>query len=236
MTKAAEIRALKATINRLLLAQNKPTKNLNKHINQIDFAQANKAGSQLYKGVLPMMRHLPTQRMVGRFSGLFMRILTQQKKRSLPWPYLLETATSQHLLKTLDCNKNALLSPHLRGKIQVNKFRRGITIPDFNHEKDLCTPDGCSDICLQLGVLSINFEQAGKFSLGQSKALYLPVKAPVQDIQLPLLTFPMGIGLKLYLLQILFMKQIGQAGQTLAENGLYVLHKNYNILSVVDVD
>lgn len=195
------------------------------------FLQGGKAAGEFYKGLQPMLRHLPVQGVVAHFMELFMKL---QKDSKRPIAGLLKTSNGMGLFKGLDCNENAKLSKVLSADFTVDKASGQIDFTAFEPKKHLVYPPSTASVCLQAGVLAIDFDKPGSASMGRSRAIHLGIDAAAQKVSLPLQTLPASKGCRFFLLQILFLDQVAQ-NDLLTDNYLHSLHPSFNVLSVVGV-
>lgn len=230
MKKTTKIQQLKQSlIEEMELNSQRPKKPLNEQ--QIAFKQVSQAATQVYKGLELLCRHLPKPPIRPALMGSFFDVLKVIEGKSIA--YILETDAGKAVFKNFDCNEQAKLATILSAPFTLDHKTNSLNMPNFEPKKHVLLPGSATQMCLQFAVLSVDFDRPNRYSLGRSKALYVPVNAPQQAVSLKLETFPMGLGIKFCCLQLLFFKDIAEGGGNLGENGLYSLKKTFNVLSVV---
>lgn len=214
-----------------IVLQQKAVKKRSLTAQQQAFTQATKASWQLYKGLSPMLRHISTKGLAAHFAQQFIALL---KNKPYSIAAGLQSSPGRKLFQSLDCNKNALLKNVLSGYYTLEKASGKIELPGFEPKEQLIYPPSTAYVCLQAGVLSIDFDKPGSFGLGRSRALYIPMDAAAQKVCLPLLTFPDSQGCCFYLLKILFLDSVAY-NDLLTNSYQQSIHPSFNVLSVIDL-
>ncbi len=141
---------------------------------------------------------------------------------------LVATPGSKELLKNFNFNDSAILNQILFQKYTVQQATGDITINGLQTIDHMRYPKGATHVNLKSAVVEIDFN-SGQYDVVESPVTSLTIDKAVNNVQLTPSAAPsMQTGLKLYVLQVVFLQEIN--------NKLYLLNNGTSTsMAIVDV-